>query len=38
MRQLCPAATAHKAGVSFDVRLYFREDETGYQWAEAGAP
>jgi hypothetical protein len=28
------AATAHKAGVSFDVRLYFREDETGYQWAE----
>lgn len=24
--------------MSFDLRLYFREDKTGYQWAEAGAP
>lgn len=28
------AARAQKAGVSFDLRLYFREDDTGYQWAE----
>ena len=28
------AAEPHKAGVSFDLRLSFREDDTGYQWAE----
>ena len=28
------AATAQKAGVSFDLRLYFRENDVGYQWAE----
>lgn len=27
------ALTSQKAGVSFDLRVYFREDETGYQWA-----
>src|SRR3954471_14741155 len=28
------AATPQKAGVSFDLRLYFRENDEGYQWAE----
>jgi hypothetical protein len=28
------AAQPQKAGVSFDLRLYFRQDDTGYQWAE----
>lgn len=28
------AATSQKAGASFDIRLYFREDKTGYRWAE----
>ena len=27
------AAWPHSAGVSFDLRLYFRENEDGYQWA-----
>lgn len=28
------AAWPQKAGVSYDLRLSFREDESGYQWAE----
>jgi hypothetical protein len=28
------AASPHEADVSFDIRLYFREDESGYRWAE----
>jgi hypothetical protein len=28
------AAQPQKAGVSFDLRLSFREDDTGYKWAE----
>ena len=28
------AATAQRSGVSFDVRLYFRENPDGSQWAE----
>lgn len=28
------ALTSQKAGVSFDLRVYFREDGNGYQWAE----
>jgi hypothetical protein len=32
--QMPRALTAHKAGVSFDIRLYFRHDESGYEWAE----
>jgi hypothetical protein len=28
------AAQPQKAGASFDLRLYFRQDDTGYQWAE----
>jgi len=28
------AAQPQKAGVSFDLRLYFRENNDGYRWAE----
>ena len=27
------ALTPQKAGVSFDLRVYFREKDDGYQWA-----
>ncbi len=28
------ALRSQKAGVSFDVRVYFRENDDGYRWAE----
>jgi hypothetical protein len=28
------ALRLQKAGVSFDVRVYFRENDDGYRWAE----